>query len=242
MSSEQQLLDADLNARAKALDVGRSFIVQAPAGSGKTELLIQRYLRLLPRVQSPEEVLAITFTRKAAMEMKLRVTNALKEARDGIEPQTEHGRLTQSLAADVLARDIEENWRLIDSPGRMRIATVDAFGAGLARSLPISSGLGGSSAVVSDAAMDSNYRDAATATLDYLATSERSGDVVENVLRHLDNNVSLYVGYLARMLASREQWLSITGAGFANAGEAKNARRQLESNIEAVVGSQLEIV
>ncbi|MGI9202560.1 MAG: UvrD-helicase domain-containing protein, partial [Woeseiaceae bacterium] len=42
--------------------------------------------------------------------------------------------------------------------------------------------------------------------------------------------------------ASREQWLSITGAGFANAGEAKNARRQLESNIEAVVGSQLEIV
>ena len=98
MDDEQQLIDADERARADALDVGRSFIVQAPAGSGKTELLIQRYLRLLPLVKNPEEVLAITFTRKAALEMKLRVTNALKQSRDGIESQTEHGRLTHSLA------------------------------------------------------------------------------------------------------------------------------------------------
>lgn len=225
----------------EALDIGRSFIVQAPAGSGKTELLIQRYLRLLPLVDHPEEVLAITFTRKAALEMKLRVTNALKEARDGVVSETEHGRLTLSLAADVLARDASENWRLIDSPGRMRIETVDAFGASIARSLPISSGLGGTTATISDAEMDGIYRDAATATLDYLATATRSGNVVENVLVHLDNNVALFVDYLSRMLASREQWLSITGAGFANADEAANARRQLEQNIETIVGTQLEI-
>jgi len=83
----------DHDQRQKALDPTSSFIVQAPAGSGKTELLTKRFLVLLATTpKAPEEIIAITFTRKAAAEMRARILKALKSAKDSNPPEAPHAR------------------------------------------------------------------------------------------------------------------------------------------------------
>ena len=104
---------ADAAARIRALTPDQSFIVQAPAGSGKTELLTQRYLRLLSCVDQPEEIVAITFTRKAANEMRNRVLEALEKAR-GPRPEKFNEAATWELARAVLARDEAVGWNVIE--------------------------------------------------------------------------------------------------------------------------------
>ena len=127
----------DAPQRKAALDPARSFIVQAPAGSGKTELLIQRYLALLATVDEPEQVVAITFTRKAAAEMRGRVRSALESAAAGEEGETPHRQATLALARAAVARDLTRDWALLAQPQRLRIDTLDAFNAWLARQLPV---------------------------------------------------------------------------------------------------------
>src|SRR5271154_3124139 len=94
-------LPTDHAVREQAISPEGSFLVEAPAGSGKTELLIRRFLRLLATVKSPKSVVAITFTRKAAAEMEERIFRALQKAATESTPADPHELRTYQLAQAV---------------------------------------------------------------------------------------------------------------------------------------------
>ncbi|HEV8501509.1 MAG TPA: UvrD-helicase domain-containing protein [Casimicrobiaceae bacterium] len=198
----KDLAAADAAAREQALDVARSWLVQAPAGSGKTELLVQRMLALLAHVDAPERVVATTFTRKAAAEMRARLVSALVDARDGVTPDSLHRARTLALAASVLARDRALGWRLVDYPARLDVGTLDALSARIATQLPVSSALGGPPRPVDRA--EELYRVAARRAL-----QAADGDDAHwrTVAGHFDNNADRVVDLLASMLGKRDQWL-----------------------------------
>ena len=195
----------DLGAREQALAPTRSFIVQAPAGSGKTELLIQRYLGLLATVNEPEEIVAITFTRKAAAEMRERVLGALADVAAGKAPESAHERRTQELARAALARDRERAWCIDDSPARLRIQTIDALCAALTRQMPMLSKFGSQPESIEDAG--ALYAEAARATVELIEAKDPAADYVERLLVHLDNNVGRVEELLVEMLRRRDHWL-----------------------------------
>jgi len=235
------LLRNDDIAREEALDVSRSFIVQAPAGSGKTELLIQRYLKLLAVVDHPEEVLAITFTRKAAAEMQLRVIDALQQALRNEIPAEPHEVLTADAAADVLERDKRFGWNVVANPRRLRIQTLDSLNAAIARTQPLTSASGAAgNTIIADAEMRALYRSAAALTFDQLTEQDGMRSATELVLLHVDNNTTLYIEYLARMLATRDQWLPFVGSGLLEEGESRQLRQRFELSLATLVARHLE--
>ena len=211
----------DAAAREAALDPTRSFIVQAPAGSGKTGLLIQRVLRLLATVERPEEILAITFTRKAAAEMRRRVLQALQQAGE-TEPLAENERVTWQLARAALARDQQQGWELQQNVTRLRIQTIDSLCASLGRQMPVISGLGAPPAIVEKPR--ELYREAAERTLAHIDANDAHGEALRCMLRHLDGNWGAARGLIEAMLGRREQWLRRVGSFRADSG----ARTALE--------------
>src|SRR6185503_20823092 len=103
-----------------------------PAGSGKTELLARRFLRLLAEVDSPGQIVAITFTKAAAAEMRNRILTELEKAAQAGAP-TENAREAadefsmQALARNALAQSRALGWNLIELPAQLRISTIDSF-------------------------------------------------------------------------------------------------------------------
>ncbi|HEU4627036.1 MAG TPA: UvrD-helicase domain-containing protein [Steroidobacteraceae bacterium] len=189
-------------AREHAIDPRRSILLRAPAGSGKTTVLTQRLLCLLAHVDSPEEILAITFTRKAAAEMRERVSKALLGEIDAKNPQAPRLR---KLADAVRARDAARGWGLLKNPGRLRIQTIDSFNYWLASQLPLAARAGG--ALVVAERPEELYRRAARRVLIIGETDEALAADIELLFERIDNRWDNVERLLAQMLAKRGHWL-----------------------------------
>ncbi len=206
--SDDVLLGQDDAARKEALDVTRSFLVQAPAGSGKTDLLTKRFLALLSVVQEPDEILAITFTRAATAEMRSRILGELQVAQTSIErgepPKNE-------LAARALERAKQRGWFLLEQPQRLNIKTLDALCLAIGYEAPLLSQLGGQLQPVDDARP--MYAMAARRTLERLGGSNAAlSAALEHLLRLREVNLNNVEGLIADMLQQRDQWLQELGS------------------------------
>ena len=221
---------SDELARKTALEPMQSFIVQAPAGSGKTELLIQRILVLLARVKQPEAIVAITFTRKAAHEMRERVLNALQQAQ-GDKPEAAHAQVTWALARAVLDRDNTEQWQLLRYPQRLPILTIDAFCMRLIQQFPTVSGLGSELSVSTD--LDWLYKKSIRDCLE-----QDDPKKVSTLLLHLDNNVTRAEQLLTDLLVCRDQWLPYIGVP----GSTDQIRAILEAGLHRVFMEELRLL
>lgn len=223
----------DATQRSRALDTATSFCVTAPAGSGKTELLIQRYLGLLARVERPEQVLAITFTRKAAAEMRERVFLALTDAEQGKPCPGDHERVTRDLALAAIDTGIAKNWHITRDVGRLNIKTIDSFCAGLTRQMPVLSEFGGQVQTVDNAS--ELYREAVSELFELIGSSHTAAPDLAALILHFDNNWDRLGELLVAMLGRRDQWHGYMGVQYS----PEQAEQRLEKTVRDLIGEYL---
>jgi ATP-dependent helicase/nuclease subunit A len=196
-------LEADAQARLRAVDPGRSVILQAPAGSGKTTVLIERLLVLLAQAETPEEILAITFTRKAAAEMALRIARVLKPK--GVADPDPRAQQLERLAQAVRLRSQARGWRLEENPNRLRIQTLDALNRALALQLPLAARGSGSLRVL--AQPQTAYQVAARRALLDAQADTGLRPAVQLLFERMENDFARCETLIAEMLPKRAHWL-----------------------------------
>ena len=113
----------DAPARAFATNPANNVVLEASAGTGKTTVLVSRYVNLLGAGVDPSNILAITFTRQAAAEMRDRIIRQLRRSADGTPAE-------------------RNRWRALrDRLGEIAISTIDAFCLSLLREFPLEADL-----------------------------------------------------------------------------------------------------
>lgn len=153
MTPEKELQVHTTNQRVAA-DPALSAWVAANAGSGKTRVLVDRVTRLLLMGTRPSGILCLTFTKAAAAEMQLRLTERLGKWTT-LDDAALDLELRALLGQKITASDMDAARRLfartLESPGGLRLQTVHAFCEALLKRFPVEANVPPGFAVADDA-------------------------------------------------------------------------------------------
>jgi ATP-dependent helicase/nuclease subunit A len=194
----------DEQTRNRALDIRRSFHLEAPAGSGKTWLLTGRFLRLLAEIDHPHEIVALTFTNKAAGEMRQRIHHFLNKTAKGETPHYPHEQILLEAAAN--ARERQPAHRL-QAPDGLRIMTFHGFCLHLVHRAPLEASVPPGSKVMPDEEQQQLRTQVAASTIKdllYRPPGDPLRQAVENRLLRLNNNWPALRDELADLLEKRD--------------------------------------
>ena len=159
--------DPDAAARAFAVDPNHHVVLEASAGTGKTSVLVTRYVNLLKAGVDPANILAITFTRKAAAEMRERILRELRAAGERSEFD-------------------QATWQgLRDRVGEIAISTIDAFCLALLREFPLEADVEPGFDLANETEVPRLLAAALDRTLRLLVTMSGSDDDIALVLAQL---------------------------------------------------------
>jgi ATP-dependent exoDNAse (exonuclease V) beta subunit len=192
--------------RERALNAARSVLVRAPAGSGKTDLLTRRFLRLLGKVDAPGQILAITFTKAAAAEMRQRILAELEKAAQTAGEEDGDSTSMPALARRALTHSQALGWKLLELPAQLRISTIDSFCRELALQQPLLTGLGGTLEIGEQP--NELYRRAARRTIAHIEDGDDTlREAIAVLLLWRDNSWQDLENQLVAMLAQRDRWM-----------------------------------
>lgn len=192
--------------RARATDPRASFIVQAPAGSGKTEILTQRYLRLLSTISAPEQIIALTFTRKAASEMRERIILALQHAASKKPAKSAHQQATLNFAQQALEQDARHEWNLLHHANRLKIITIDSLCNSINHAIPLLEQQISYAQITNKP--ERHYLNAGRQCIQFAMEHPDYHSSIKTLLLHLDNKQEQLLSLFKDLLMQRDQWLS----------------------------------
>lgn len=199
----------DAGQRTAALDTSRSHHVESPAGSGKTLLLTRRFLKLLGEVRDPAEILAITFTEKAAGEMRQRITGFLSGRSSANDPDGE-----MTVLAEKARRVHRDKAHLLTSSDTLNIMTFHGFCSYIARRAPLEAGVAPDFEIIDNDAQTILIEETVQAALKsffaYPPTDDRR-KAFENRLLHCNNNWNGISQEFRGIIQNRERFRDLIG-------------------------------
>ncbi|MDG2252257.1 MAG: UvrD-helicase domain-containing protein [Methylophilaceae bacterium] len=182
----------DENVRAEVINDPSSFILSAPAGSGKTTLLAKRIVKRLLEVNDPNEIIALTFTKKAANEMSNKVKAVLKRT----EKTFDGPFIQEQLNKHSKKNNWDDNYI-----GNLKIMTLDSLAFQILRKEPLLSDY----PKVEE--LTETLNDLYEIAINEVIKEPQNYQDVEKVLLYLNENHQTIVNEFVEMLKKRDQWL-----------------------------------